>query len=98
MRIEQKIKTFILLVMLLTLWFSLTGCGSLEQQRVVAEALTYNAVGPRQKAYIKNDASLSAEDKEGYTATITGWQARIEESKPRGLVYDKDQDKFIEKK
>lgn len=81
MRTERKIKSFILLTLLVTLWFALAGCSSVQTEYANADALTYNAVWPRQERYIDADAALTPEDKKTYKDTGASWKLRLKTAK-----------------
>lgn len=96
MRTEKKIKSFVLLTLLMALWLALSGCTSLNGQLVIAECKNYNAIGPRQKKYIAADPALKPEDKVGYTNTVETWQEGLLEAakEVKGVKYDPAADRF----
>lgn len=81
MRTEKTFKSVVLVVMLFALWMALCGCSSVQAEYAKADALTYNAVWPRQEKYIDADASLSPDDKQTFKDTGASWRLRLKTAK-----------------
>jgi hypothetical protein len=64
----------------------LASCG-MNKAYLVADRLTYEAIAPDYSAYVMEDESLSAKDREIYLRTLTIWLQRIDEAdKIAGIV------------
>lgn len=67
-----------LLVILALLSTFLSGCGSLQEGYVRADAYTYSAVADEYTRYVEADANLDEDQKASRADTIASWRARLD--------------------
>jgi len=55
----------------------LSSCGMVQQNYVLADGATYDAIAPEYRAYVEADTRLDAEQKARRIRTIESWLLRV---------------------